>query len=286
MFENYGKVSVIVPIYKVEKYFDECVKSLINQTYSNIEIILVDDGSPDNCGKMADDYAKKDSRIKSFHKENGGQSSARNYGLKNATGDFYCFVDSDDFLADDYVEKMIRTAINTNADMVFSNYYNCYVNRNRPSSKLLKYKEMKEFSCDEFLDRLYCYPGTFCYAAMKFYRKEVFRNLQFKDMLCEDAQIILGIVDNCKKIYYIPEILYYYRRRKSSTVNGKQEILLQYEMTWINDHMNRLKETGRQHLCAMAQKLLISKILGKYCFCTGETRKKIKYILKCQISNL
>lgn len=100
-------VSVIVPIYKVEPYLKRAVDSIINQTYSKLEIILVDDGSPDNCGKICDDYAKRDNRIKVIHKENGGLSDARNAGLDIATGEYIAFVDSDDYIAEDFVETLL-----------------------------------------------------------------------------------------------------------------------------------------------------------------------------------
>lgn len=99
-------ISIIVPVYKVEKYIHQCVDSIINQTYKNIEIILVDDGSPDNCGKICDEYAEKDSRIKVIHKENGGLSDARNCGIDAASGDWLMFVDSDDWLHNHTVEKL------------------------------------------------------------------------------------------------------------------------------------------------------------------------------------
>ncbi|MBR2883464.1 MAG: glycosyltransferase family 2 protein [Clostridia bacterium] len=99
-------VSIIVPVYNVEKYIHQCIDSIINQTYKNIEIILVDDGSPDNCGKICDEYAEKDSRIKVIHKENGGLSDARNHGIDAATGDWLMFVDSDDWLHNHTVEKL------------------------------------------------------------------------------------------------------------------------------------------------------------------------------------
>ena len=99
-------VSVIVPIYKVEDYLDECVKSIVDQTYKNIEIILVDDGSPDHCPQKCDEWAKNDLRIRVVHKQNGGLSSARNAGLDVAKGEYIAFVDSDDFITPDYVEEM------------------------------------------------------------------------------------------------------------------------------------------------------------------------------------
>ena len=97
-------ISIIIPVYNVEKYLERCVKSVINQTYKNLEIILVDDGAKDNSGKMCDELSKLDSRIKVIHKENGGLSDARNFGLKIATGDYIGFVDSDDYIADDMYE--------------------------------------------------------------------------------------------------------------------------------------------------------------------------------------
>lgn len=100
-------VSVIIPVYKTEQYLDRCIESVVNQTYKNLEIILVDDGSPDNCPKMCDEWAKKDSRIKVIHKKNGGVSSARNEALKFANGEFVQFVDSDDYIEKDYTEKLI-----------------------------------------------------------------------------------------------------------------------------------------------------------------------------------
>lgn len=111
------KLSVIVPIYNVEEYLDECIKSIVNQTYKNLEIILVDDGSPDHCPELCDIWAENDSRIKVIHKENGGVSSARNAGLDVAAGDFIAFVDSDDYLDSDMYEIMLTQMREHNADM-------------------------------------------------------------------------------------------------------------------------------------------------------------------------
>ena len=111
-------ISVIVPIYNVEKYLDRCVDSIINQTYKNLEIILVDDGSPDNCPQMCDDYAKKDSRIKVVHKENGGLSDARNVGMEVATGEYVSFIDSDDYISLDFYETLLETIVDNDSDIV------------------------------------------------------------------------------------------------------------------------------------------------------------------------
>lgn len=112
------KVSIIVPVYNVEDYLDECVNSLINQTMQDIQIILVDDGSSDRSGKMIDDYAASDNRVVALHKENGGQSSARNLGLKHASGEYVLYVDSDDYIALNACERLYETAVQFDADIV------------------------------------------------------------------------------------------------------------------------------------------------------------------------
>lgn len=111
-------ISVIVPVYKVEKYINKCVDSIINQTYTNLEIILVDDGSPDNCGNICDEYAKKDNRIKVVHKENAGVSSARNIGLEKSSGKYITFIDADDYVEKNYCEELLNILKIENADCV------------------------------------------------------------------------------------------------------------------------------------------------------------------------
>lgn len=285
MSENYGLVSIIVPVYNVEKYFDECINSLLGQTYKNIEIIIVDDGTKDNCGKKADELAEKDDRVKVLHKENEGLSPARNDGLKLATGDYYCFVDSDDYVSDKYVERLVKTIAEKEADMAFCNFNAYYVNKNVPSGVLLKLEE-KDISPDEYLESMYTFPGAYTEIWNKIFRKEVFKDLKFEKMVCEDAQIMLSVVDNCRKICYISDILYYYRRRKNSIANTKQEIILLNEMKWIGDHKRRLENKKRTHLSSMAQKLYISKILEKYRVCKKDKRKSIKGQLKKEIKLL
>ena len=110
-------ISVIVPVYKVENFLDRCVESIVGQTYENLEIILVDDGSPDNCPAICDNWAKKDGRIKVIHKENGGLSSARNAGLDVVTGEYFGFIDSDDWIEKDFFEFLITNALKENADI-------------------------------------------------------------------------------------------------------------------------------------------------------------------------
>lgn len=119
-------VSVIVPVYNVEKYLARCLDSIINQTYTNLEIILVDDGSKDSSGQICDEYAAKDQRIKVIHKQNGGLSSARNAGLDIASGSYIEFVDSDDWIDKDTVKENLELIINENSNVVFFNHYQVF----------------------------------------------------------------------------------------------------------------------------------------------------------------
>ena len=116
-----SKISVIVPVYNVEKYLRRCIDSILAQTFSDFELILVDDGSPDNCGKICDEYAVKDHRVHVIHKENGGVSKARNAALDVATGEYICFCDSDDYLKNDYLETLFNTLVETKSDCVSCN---------------------------------------------------------------------------------------------------------------------------------------------------------------------
>lgn len=117
------KISIIIPVYKVENYLERCVESVLNQTHQNLEIILVDDGSPDRCGKMCDLYSQKDNRIKVIHKENGGLSDARNVALDIATGDYIGFVDSDDYVEEDMFKTLYQLAEKYQADISSVSFY-------------------------------------------------------------------------------------------------------------------------------------------------------------------
>ena len=275
MSEDLGKVSIIVPVYNVEKYLDECILSILNQTYRDIEVLIVDDGSTDESGKKVDDYSLKDDRIKAFHKENGGQALARNLGLKNATGKYICFIDSDDYYEPDFVEKVVNALAGNDADMIFCNYYSCYTDRDVPGSRLREIENGKVFTPDKYLYLLYAFSGVYSYVWNKIYKKEIFEDLEFQQMLCEDAQIMLSVCDRCKKIVFISDVLYHYRRRKSSAVNAKHESMLMGEMRWVEDHMARLKASGRENLFNLAQKLYIRKIFEEYHFCSRKTRKEV-----------
>lgn len=141
-------ISVVVPVYKVENFLDRCVQSLVDQTYRNLEIILVDDGSPDRCGEMCDQWAQKDSRIKVIHKKNGGLSDARNFGIEQATGDYITFIDSDDYIAKDYVAYLYEMMEKYGADVSACKYRITYGDGetfdNQPEEKIVELNSGRE----------------------------------------------------------------------------------------------------------------------------------------------
>lgn len=208
------KISVIVPIYNVEQYLRRCIDSIINQTYKNLEIILVDDGSPDNCGQICDDYAKKDTRIKVIHKKNGGLSDARNVGLEVCTGDYISFVDSDDWIELNTYEIMMKSMNEYNADMVVSNIN--YVYKDKVESKYSEDK-IRCFNKEEAMKELIKDGLVQAVVWNKLYKRVVIDNLRFKvGKLNEDEFFTYKICAKAERIVYIPEALYQYRQREDS----------------------------------------------------------------------
>lgn len=216
-------ISVIIPVYKVEKYLSKCVESIINQTYKNLEIILVNDGSPDNCGEICDEYAKKDSRIKVIHKENGGLSDARNAGIEIASGQYIAFVDSDDYIASNMYERMYETILKDNSSMVVCG---CICVREKGSvHQTVQRNNYKEgiYSSNEYLSLLYD-DWTYVVAWNKLYKKSLFSSIRYpKGKIHEDEFAIHKIVFECEKISCIRDELYYYLQRDNS-ITGKINI--------------------------------------------------------------
>lgn len=214
-------ISVIVPVYNVAEYLPECVDSIISQTYTNLEIILIDDGSTDDCPRICDEYASKDSRIRVIHKKNGGLSDARNAGLDICTGEWIGFVDSDDFIAPDMYQQLYKAAISQNADVAVcqsERYENGnFVNLNKNRKKELLHSK------SEMINRMFCGGGQTIAVCLKLYRAYVFANIRFpKGLTNEDAFIILDVLNKSSCMAIIPEALYFYRIRSGSITNAKK----------------------------------------------------------------
>lgn len=213
------KISVIVPVYNVARYLPECVESLINQSYSNLEIILIDDGSSDDSGKICDDYAKKDERVIVIHQKNGGAASARNAGLEIATGYYLSFIDSDDYLERDTYARMLRVVNKYDADVVQFAFREVYQN---DTKNFLVMETEREFDTEEYLKR-YITDWTCGMACDKLFRRELFEGIFYETGHRIDDEFFTyqGIM-NAKKIVYTPEVAYNYRMRASSVMNNEQ----------------------------------------------------------------
>ena len=210
-------ISIIVPIYNVEKYIRRCIDSILNQTYNNLEIILVDDGSTDNCSQICDEYAQKDSRIRVIHKENGGVSLARNVGIELSNGMWISFVDADDWLEENFVETLYEKAKERKADVVLCGY-------NRIVGKNIEYinfkKDESEFNSEEYLINSLNPQTGFGFCHMKLFNKKTINNVRFNQKLQvgEDALFNEEISLNITKAIYIGKQLYNYRVNEKSVV--------------------------------------------------------------------
>ena len=213
-------ISVIVPIYKVEDYLPKCVESIRNQTHSNLEIILVDDGSPDGCGAICDDFAKKDSRIRVIHKENGGLSDARNVGIEVAKGDYLAFVDSDDWLEPDAFEAMLALAEKYDAKMVCAGRYNEDGATGTQSKGLCPEKE--EFvPGKELVRRIFRWDHLDSAAWDKLYARELFQEIRYPvGRVVEDVPTTYHLVLLAGGAAMLPRPIYHYLCREQSITNA------------------------------------------------------------------
>lgn len=212
-------VSIIVPVYNVEDYLTECIESAIKQTYHNLEIILVDDGSTDTSGKICDMYARKDVRIKVFHKQNGGQSEARNIGIVKANGQYIYFLDSDDVIPPEAIEKLLVACVEENADVSISGL-------ERFSNKLPveneKVANKHVLNKTETIRRMLLQKGCGHEPVGKLYKKEIWENEQFPEgKIYEDYATLYKIINKCDKTVILEENLYWYRSRPGSTMKSK-----------------------------------------------------------------
>lgn len=215
-------LSIIVPIYNVEQYLDRCIQSILNQTYQNLEIILVDDGATDCSGAIADSYAAKDKRIKVFHKENGGLSDARNYGLEHVTGDYILFIDSDDFIVNIMCERLITVASSNNADIVSCNYY-IYRGDDDISIHTMSVQDDKRTFTGMDMLRYYLLktePFDLNVVWNKIFKLVLFNGVEPvrfpKGRVQEDNFTIFRLFLNANSIVTVNEPLYYYVQRAGS----------------------------------------------------------------------
>lgn len=208
-------ISIIVPVYKVEKYLEKCVKSILKQTYTNLEIILVDDGSPDKCGQLCDELAKTDDRIKVFHKENGGLSDARNYGVERANGEYIGFVDSDDYIHECMYEELYKAIKKSGTSIAECGVTRVYKNTLRPHYEGGDYFLVldREGYLKEYLENKRLYGSAWC----KLIHKDLAKKIKFPiGKIYEDAFYTLELLKIVDRYTLISGNYYYYYIRENS----------------------------------------------------------------------
>ncbi len=235
-------ISVIVPVYNVEKYLERCIKSILMQTYRNFELILVDDGSPDNSGKICDEYAIKDNRVKVIHKENTGVSDSRNVGIIQSIGEYITFVDSDDYISENMLQKMYNDLNRNDADMVIIGRN--IVNENNNSIMFQKNNKFKVLDSEQALKELMIEKDFNGVSWGKLYKKKLFDKYKFcvNTKIAEDLELLYKIISICNKIVLdTEEGLYFWNNRSDSVTksqyndNWKKEIEITKEIIQFYD---------------------------------------------------
>ena len=215
--KNDALITVVIPVYNVEKYLCQCLDSVVDQSYSNLQILVVDDGSTDKSGKICDEYAQKDTRITVYHTANHGLSAARNYALDRATGDYIAFLDSDDWLEVDAYSVLIKEAINTGADILHFRFYQEFVNK---TSESYGSKEKFVIEGDAILRALLLEKRISDDVWEKFYKACLFKKIRYPEgRIFEDKATTYQLVHQSKKLVFLPDCLMHYRNRNNSLSN-------------------------------------------------------------------
>lgn len=242
-------ISVIIPVYRVEAYLKRCVDSVLAQTYTHMEVILVDDGSPDGCPSICDAYAEQDARVTVIHQENAGLSGARNAGIDRAKGAYLAFVDSDDYLAPDFLERLYQACVDTNSEMSVCRWE--YVKGESIPEKGTGKTEI--FTGRQMLANLYTPDGAYFVVAWnKLYKKELFEKIRYPlGRIHEDEATTYRIYDKVRKAAYVDRSLYGYFVAPSSITRGFNPRRLDW-VTAVAERIDFFEERGYRELMVPA----------------------------------
>lgn len=280
------KISIIVPIYKVEKYLEKCIDSILEQTFTDFELILVDDGSPDKCGKICDEYELKDNRIKVIHKKNGGLSDARNSGIKIAKGEYLGFIDSDDWINREMYEILYMNAIKYKADIAVCDF------RDVQEEYIVKEKlnlvyDIELLSNIETLNKLYTTKTTFVIACNKIYKKELFNNLEYRvGRIYEDEFIIHELIYKSKKVIYINAKLYFYLKRPDSIVGASFTAKKLDKLDARKERIEFFRTIGEKELIFNSEVDYINLLLWNYYIIKSQSEKTYIKKLRKEFNNM
>jgi len=285
------KISVIIPVYNVEKYLDRCVASVVGQVHSDLEILLVDDGSTDGSGVLCDRWEEKDFRIRAFHKENGGLSSARNYGLEHATGDYICFVDSDDWLSVDFCRTLLDACIEYDCKIAMCDFLRTeseVAECPKGKTQLLQQREALHF-LDAREEERY---AVITVAWNKLYHRSVLERVRYPEgKIHEDEYVIAEVLLKSERIAYIQEPLYYYFQR-SDSITGSANRLDERHLDVLDAYRKRseiLHQAGYEDMAVIAwrnQMLTMIEMLESKRYAPDPSlRKRMKATFRTALSD-
>lgn len=299
---NNPLVSIIIPIYNVEQYLNQCIQSVIKQTYTNLEILLIDDGSSDKSGEIADTWAKRDKRIKVIHQKNGGLSAARNAGLDDCHGEWIAFIDSDDYVSFNYIKEMLISAYANDTKLVNCGYVEVDSTSNRlitPNVKLIS----GVYSSNQYWKKYYQskLPFFLITAWDKLYHKSIFEKIRYKNgILNEDEEVIYSIIKKARQISIIKDKLYYYRINRNDSIMKSLEHDSQINIDLFNIINNRTKiliSDREYEIAELCNKEAYFLLLNKYTMYPTRYNRKIfsdklieikhnqTYLKKCGVSS-
>ena len=264
--EKMPELSIIVPIYKVEKYLDECIQSILHQTFTDFELILVDDGSPDACPQMCDAIAEQDSRVRVIHQKNGGLSAARNTGIEAARGNWLGFVDSDDFVAPDMYEKLYHAAVNADADCAVCSVQLTHEDGSRMDTPPQWKVYGGGYTGEDVLKTItWQNNAPYLVAWNKLYRREVFRTLRYPvGRINEDVFVFAELFDTIKKVACVEQPLYFYRQRTGSIMQSKCTLRNLDEMWSFVHCFECFQRSGRMEMLPFVESRIFAKLTGVY----------------------
>ena len=272
------KISVIIPVYNVENYLDECLTSVVNQTYKNLEVILVDDGSPDNCPQKCDEWARKDERIIVIHKENGGLSSARNAALDVMTGDYFVFIDSDDYVDLDYVQVLHNGILQTGADVSICSH----IRFKEPITNQKRIGDYEKMTGYEAFHNLVWWHKDYAVAWGKLYKTSIFGKFRFLvGKNNEDEFYINDIYHNAKIVVHNDSELYFYRITPNSIITKPFTISKMTEIECLEYRDRFFVEHGYIKFLKQTRLGILRKTAGMYKLAKDAGYKKeAKYLRK------
>lgn len=296
-----NKISVIIPVYNIECYLEKCIMSVLEQSYKNIEVILVDDGSKDQSGTICDEFCNNDQRVKVIHKTNGGLSSARNAGIQASEGEYLCFIDGDDYIHPQMIECLWNSISYANAQMAVCQFKYVYENEKVEYDLNDSNNKLTVFNRVEASELLFSKTPVSVVAWNKLYKRSLFDRINYPEFLKtrEDEYIIHYLVYECEKVVYTSKELYYYIQRNTSIMGSKslvpkKDIIValydrycfylkvkekelskkacEYLNAWIYDRYyedmkcKEVVQVYKQYLVRLSVKALIHRDMGIYKF--------------------